>query len=112
MRDLQNEYRRKSGVTASDTPNYMAPEVIEGRPALPASDVYACGVILHELLTGAKPYGKSGTALLQQHLQQPIPQLPSPHAQFQPLLEALMAKAPAHRPADGVELAMALAALL
>lgn len=37
------------------TPSYMAPELTQDGTASPASDVYALGVILHEIVAGAKP---------------------------------------------------------
>lgn len=39
------------------TPRYAAPEQIRGEPATLASDVYALGLLLHELLAGTHPFG-------------------------------------------------------
>ncbi len=45
-----------SGEFIAGTPEYMAPEVIRGAPPSPASDVYAVGAMLYEMLTGSTPF--------------------------------------------------------
>ena len=44
------------------TPHYLAPELIEGRDATRASDVYALGCVLYECLTGRPPFEGRGPA--------------------------------------------------
>lgn len=62
------------------TPSYMAPELKQDGTASPASDVYALGVILHEMVTGSKPFpeaaGSNGDAHLSAGTGKLIKQLP------------------------------------
>jgi serine/threonine-protein kinase len=57
------------------TPEYLAPEVIKGRPATVQSDVYALGVIAYECLSGRRPFGGDNhLAILTAHVDQaPMP---------------------------------------
>ncbi|WBY02464.1 serine/threonine-protein kinase [Ramlibacter tataouinensis] len=88
--------------TVVGSPRYAAPEQSQGAPAAPAADVYSLGVLLHEWLTGWPAYGGETPAELQaQHLIAPVPRLCAERAHWQPLLDALMAKDPAHRLPDG-----------
>jgi hypothetical protein len=52
--------RTETGLAAM-TPAYASPEQIQGRPVTSRSDVYSLGVLLYELLSGAKPYRKTGS---------------------------------------------------
>ncbi len=44
------------------TPEYASPEVVRGAPVTVASDVFSLGVMLHELLTGSRPWRESETS--------------------------------------------------
>ena len=60
--------------TVLGTAGYLAPEETEGKPATPASDRYALGVVAFELLTGERPFRRdSVTAEVAAHGSAPIP---------------------------------------
>lgn len=75
------------------TPNYMAPEQIQGKVE-PASDLYAIGIILYEMLTGQQPFkGENALDIFLQHLQT-RPQAPRDLNQaITPALEAVILRA-------------------
>ena len=52
----------ESGPALSGTPLYMAPELLEGRPASPVTDTYSVGVLLFYLLSGYLPVAGSSLA--------------------------------------------------
>lgn len=85
----------------SGTPEYMAPEVISGAPPSFASDIYAVGIILYELLAYKTPFfAGSTTEILANHLKAAIPTLNSRREQVPKELDAIVAKALAKHPAD------------
>ncbi|MFM9967345.1 MAG: protein kinase domain-containing protein [Burkholderiales bacterium] len=87
------------------TPYYIAPELIEAQPASQQSDIYSLGVIFYEMLAGKKPFDAPVISeLIAQHLRAPIPRLPVALAEFQPMVDRMLAKNPAHRFADASQL--------
>ncbi|HEX4647631.1 MAG TPA: protein kinase [Steroidobacteraceae bacterium] len=99
--------------TIFGTPHYMSPEQGHAEAVDARSDLYSLGVILYEMLTGEKPYrAENPMAIVYKHRKEPIPQLPARFAEVQPLLERLLAKAPADRFATAQEAGEALQATL
>jgi len=96
------------------TPGYLAPEVIRGESAGPASDIYALGAVAYTLLAGRPPFVAESTGeLLARHLVATPPPL-APLASGAPrrlieLVESCLAKDPADRPADADALLARLA---
>ncbi|MER8014643.1 Stk1 family PASTA domain-containing Ser/Thr kinase [Streptomyces griseoluteus] len=91
------------------TVSYLAPEQIEQGTADPRVDVYACGVVLYEMLTGAKPHsGDSPAQVIYQHLNDDVPPpsalAPGLAPQLDALVAAATARTPALRPADAAAL--------
>lgn len=97
-RKLGMDLSRSGPGNVVGTAAYIAPERLSGGTADHRSDLYALGVLFHELLTGRKPYeADDPMALLQMHASAPLPTLPPEVAWAQPLLERLLAKCPDDR---------------
>lgn len=80
------------------TPYYMSPEQGHGRDLDERSDLYSLGVIFYEMLTSRKPFlASTAMAVLYMHGNAPIPELDRELAQYQPLVNRLLAKEPAER---------------
>jgi serine/threonine protein kinase len=95
------------------TAHYLAPEVIEGRDATRASDVYALGCVLHECLTGSPPFaGRALAEIAFAHLVEPPPDAhelrPELPRDVGSALASALAKDPAERPPTGTALARLL----
>ena len=85
------------------TPVYAAPEQKGGAPATPASDYYSLGVVLHEMLTGERPWGDIDPSKYD-----PVHISPRWNA----LLRGLLAEDPRYRLADPAEVVLVLRAIL
>jgi len=84
------------------TPQYFSPEQAAGDTPTPASDVYAIGIILFEMLTGRLPFAaESHTAMALKHLHTPPPLVsefnPAIPSQLAQIINKLLAKEPAGR---------------
>ena len=80
------------------TPYYISPEQANGKPATERSDIYSLGIIFYEMLTNQRPFdGNSIVELITQHLHAPVPRLPEALADYQELLDGMLAKDPAER---------------
>jgi len=75
-----------TGENLLGTPAYMSPEQLEGQPATPASDVYALGLVIYEMVTGGRPFQGDNpmSAALKRLLE-----TPTPPRKFQPKLSAV-----------------------
>lgn len=95
------------------TPAYMSPEQISAQPADHRSDLYSAGVILHEMLTGVRPFiADSFTALAMQHLHNDPPPLPPEAKAFETVYRKLLAKDPALRYQSAAEVVAVLKSMI
>jgi serine/threonine-protein kinase len=109
--------RRFEGLTVTGaflgSPEYVAPEAIEGHHTDARSDLYSLGVVFYETLTGRRPFlADSPFAVLRLHLTAP----PAPPTQIRPevpvelerIVLKLLAKEPDQRYASAEELVLEL----
>ncbi|MGC5165339.1 protein kinase domain-containing protein [Luteimicrobium sp. DT211] len=89
------------------TAQYLSPEQAIGKPATPASDVYALGIVAYESLVGRRPFtGPTPVDIAVAHVNQPVPALPaSVDKELGALVLSMLAKDPMRRPAGAAGLA-------
>ncbi|MFD3496200.1 protein kinase [Streptomyces sp. NPDC058690] len=111
--DDPDDARLTSTGVAVGTARYMAPEQFKARLVTPAADLYALGCVLYEMLTGVPPFvGEGAFELSEKHgkdsptpirlIRQEVPQ------ELARLVDRLLAKNPADRPADAIAVRDAL----
>jgi serine/threonine-protein kinase len=91
------------------TPSYMAPEQLRGEPVDLRADIWAAGVLLYQLLTGAKPFEGDFVALSHRVLHTEPPPPSALSVTCPKAFDAVVAKALAKRPEDRYPSAAAFA---
>lgn len=95
------------------TPEYLAPEILDGGAATPRSDVFSIGVLLYEALTGVPPWtGQSTLQLLRARaFAEPPPlriQAPDVPPEVELVILRMLARDPRERPGTAAEVMVAL----
>ncbi len=83
------------------TPGYLAPEVIQGQPSSPASDVHSWGTTMAFAATGHLPFGAGTYETIFFRIVSGRADLAGVPAPLVPLISAALARDPAHRPPAG-----------
>lgn len=110
---------RDDGITVTGdvpgTPEYMSPEQIEGGTLTPASDIYALGIVIYEMVTGRRPFvADTPIASALQRVVGPTPQSPrevkpSLPVEWDRAIMRCLARYPAGRFADAADVVHAIA---
>lgn len=112
-RNMQAESNLTQIGSTVGTPKYMSPEQARGMKVDGRADLYSLGVMLYEMLTGKPPFSAGDTiSLAIKHCQEPVPPLPEHLRRYQPLLSKLLAKEVKNRFQNGLEVMVAIDALL
>ncbi len=108
---IENSELTQAG-TVLGTPSYMSPEQFLGSPIDGRSDLFSCGVILYQFLTGEKPFTGTVTTIMHKVLkEEPLP--PSMlNVTLLPAWDAVVKKAMAKNPAERYQTAAGFAAAI
>lgn len=103
--------------TIVGTPAYMSPEQCQAKPVDPRSDLYTCGVLLYEMVTGRLPFeGDSALHVAMKHAHEAPPPpskvWPKTHSKLEAVILTLLAKSPDERFQSAKALRAALGELL
>ncbi len=108
--------RLVEGAAAATTPEYTAPEVIQGKAPTTESDIYSLGVVLFEMMTGERPFTGQSTGITgstadkvrweQMNVNPPAPSLYDPliSRELEAIILRCLAKAPKERYASAADL--------
>ena len=98
--------------TVMGTPAYMSPEQFMGQAVDRRTDIYSCGVMLYQLLTGERPFEGSMTSIMHKAMTTTPPRPSELAVTAPPALDAVVAKAMARRPEDRFDTAAEFAQAL
>jgi eukaryotic-like serine/threonine-protein kinase len=103
----------RSGQLTFGTPDYMSPEQIEGKDLTPASDIYSLGLVIYQMITGARAFGGETPLLsvLRRLTESPPPPskvLPELDRHWDGIVSRCLDQNPTHRFASAGDLTAAL----
>ena len=115
-RMLDEDASLSDGV-AVGTPSYMAPEQCRGEPVDASVDIYACGIVLFEMLTGKKPLTDDDPLVtVRKQIDERPPRLadiaPGEYGQLEQIVARALEKKPADRFRSAAAMSEALGAVL
>ena len=95
------------------TPNYMSPEQVRGETLDGRSDLFSLGIVLYEMLVGAKPFGGDSVSSVLYRIVNEPPHEPAAHLgrvapELRSIVERALAKRREDRFVDGLEMAASL----
>jgi serine/threonine-protein kinase len=107
--DVQDSRRLTRPGVVVGTPYYVAPEVLSGKDATHLSDIFACGAVLFELLTGKLPYRGSSLpdyvlSMRRGNRRHLVDSLQDAPAALSKLLDRTLSRNPSRRPQSAREL--------
>jgi len=90
----RNVSNRTEASEVLGTVGYMAPELVTGGSATPATDIYAIGIMLFEMLTGTRPYsGEANVQIAYQHANSRVPAPSTVNPEISTFLDQIVLKA-------------------
>lgn len=85
--------------TFMGTPDYMAPEIWEGKTTDIRSDIYALGALFFEMLTGVSPFrAETPAVVMRRHLMEAVPSIRMKRTDVPLFVEQIIARMMAKRP--------------
>ena len=115
LRDSDSTFRAALTGTGAflGTPEYMAPEMLNGEPIDHRADIYALGIVLFQMLSGQVPFrGNTPFAVATKHLQEPPPSLHQINPAIPPAVDSIIQTALAKKREDRYVSAGAMAQAL